>query len=33
MRKPAAAPADKHELAVKNLEALRAAGKAPKAQA
>ena len=33
MRKPAAAPADKHELAVKNLEAMRAAGRAPKAQA
>lgn len=33
MRKPAAAPAEKHALAVKNLEALRAAGKAPKAQA
>ncbi|MGN0400137.1 MAG: Na+/H+ antiporter NhaC [Blautia sp.] len=33
MRKPAAAPADKHELAVKNLNALREAGKAPKVQA
>lgn len=33
MRKAAAAPADKHELAVKNLEALRAAGKAPKVKA
>ncbi len=32
MRKPAAAPADKHELAVKNLEARRAAGKAPRPQ-
>ena len=33
MRKAAAAPADKHELAVKNLNALREAGKAPKVQA
>lgn len=32
-RKPAAAPAEAHERAVKNLEALRAAGKAPKPQA
>lgn len=33
MHKPAAAPKDKHELAVKNLNALREAGKAPKVQA
>ena len=29
MHKPAAAPEDAHERALKNLEALRAAGKAP----
>lgn len=33
MHKPAAAPKEKHELAVKNLNALREAGKAPKVQA
>lgn len=33
MKKPAAAPEEAHEYAVKQLEALRAAGKAPKPQA
>lgn len=33
MHKPAGAPEEAHELAVKNLNALREAGKAPKVQA